>query len=106
MAATLDTPSPSGADESSGDASSALSSLIFTLDESPALRAAALVALADHPDLQLGEVSGPFLAAVLDSVDPRAAFRELESLPGVRLVEVVFVELPATSFSSSLDSCS
>lgn len=106
MAAILDTLLPSGADESSDGASTALSSLIFTLDECPALRAAALAALTACSDLQLGEVSGPFLAAVLDSVDPRAAFRELESLPGVRLVEVVFVELPAASFSSSLGSCS
>jgi hypothetical protein len=94
MATTLETLPSAGADELSGEAT-ALSSLIFTLDESPSLRAAALAALAARPDLQLGEVSGPFVPAVLDAADPRAAFRDLEALPGVRLVEVVFVELPA-----------
>jgi hypothetical protein len=37
--------------------------------------------------------------AVLDSVDPYQAFRELEAIPGVSLVEVVFVALahPSTA---------
>lgn len=70
-----------------------LSSLIITLADHPVLRAAALTALAARTDLQLGEPGGSWIPAVLESTDPRAAFREIENLPGVTLLEVVFVEL-------------
>ena len=69
-----------------------LSSLVITLSETPALRASALADLARRSDLELGEPGGPWLPAVLSSADPYGAFRELESVPGVALVEVVFVE--------------
>ena len=72
-----------------------LSSLIITLTALPGLRAAAIAALATHPDLELGAPSGRWVPAVLVSADPYGAFRELEAIPGVELVEVVFVELPA-----------
>lgn len=72
-----------------------LSSLILTLTEQPAQRAAALAALGRRTDLQIGELGGAWLPAVLDSADPYGAFRDLEAIPGVTLVEVVFVELPA-----------
>ena len=78
-----------------------LSSLIITLSEQPADRSAALATLASRPDLELGESHGPWIPAVLSSADPYGAFRELEALPGVRLVEVVFVELPAASDSTA-----
>ncbi len=70
-----------------------LSSLIITLADHPGLRATALTALAARTDLQLGEPGGAWLPAVLDATDARAAFREIEAIPGVVLVEVVFVEL-------------
>lgn len=74
-----------------------LSSLIITLADTPAERAAALAALAARADLTLGEPGGAWVPAVLDSADPYGAFRELEALAGVTLVEVVFVELPAAA---------
>ena len=72
-----------------------LSSLIITLANTPTERAAALAALTARADLTLGEPGGNWVPAVLDSADPYGAFRELEALPGIVLVEVVFVELPA-----------
>lgn len=72
-----------------------LSSLIITLAEEPSLRGAALAALAMRSDLVLGELGGAWLPAVLSADDPYGAFRELEAVPGVKLVEVVFVEIPA-----------
>ena len=74
-----------------------LSSLILTLTELPELRASALSELARNPALELGELRAPWLPAVLKSADPYGAFRDLESIPGVELVEVVFVELPAAT---------
>jgi len=70
-----------------------LSSLIVTLSDNPLLRASALASLAVRADLQLGEPGGSWVPAVLESSDPRAVFSEIETLPGVVLVEVVFVEL-------------
>jgi hypothetical protein len=70
-----------------------LSSLIVTLSENPRLHASALTSLAARSDLQLGEPGGSWVPAVLESPDPRAVFSEIESIPGVVLVEVVFVEL-------------
>jgi hypothetical protein len=72
---------------------SSLSSLIITLADHPELRAGALATLTARDDLQLGEPGGAWLPAVLDATDARAAFREIEAIPGVVLVEVVFVEL-------------
>jgi hypothetical protein len=76
-----------------------LSSLVITLSDDPPQRAAALATLATRPDLELGETGGPWLPAVLESTDANSAFRELEAIRGVTLVEVVFVELthPQTS---------
>ena len=74
-----------------------LSSLILTLTELPELRASALRELARMPSLQLGEFRSPWLPAVLTSADPYGAFRDLEAIPGVELVEVVFVELPSAT---------
>ena len=74
-----------------------LSSLIITLAKKPALRASALAALSARPDLRLGEPGGAWVPAVLDSDDPYGVFRELEAIPGVTLVEVVFVEVPISA---------
>lgn len=78
-----------------------LSSLIITLSEAPSARAAALATLALRPDLTLGEPGGAWVPAVLDSADPYEAFREIEAIPGVTLVEVVFVELPTPSTAAA-----
>lgn len=74
-----------------------LSSLIITLTPMAALRQAALSALRSRPDLELGEPGGAWLPAVLTATDPMEAFRQIEAIPGVELVEVVFVELPSTA---------
>jgi hypothetical protein len=74
-----------------------LSSLIITLTKLPELRASALQDLAINPALELGVFRSPWLPAVLTSADPYDAFRDIEAIPGVELVEVVFVELPAVT---------
>lgn len=70
-----------------------LSSLIFTLAADPALRERALAALHLRPDLELGELAGRWLPAALTAEDPCGVFRELEVVPGIEFVEVVFVGL-------------
>ncbi len=74
-----------------------LSSLIITLSKLPELRAAGLLQLSRNPGLDLGLAQEHWLPAVLTSDDPYGAFRAIEAVPGVELVEVVFVELPATA---------
>lgn len=71
-----------------------LSSLVITLAADSSERAVALAALAARPELELGEPAGAWVPAVLESATPLEVFRELEALPGVTLVEVVFVSLP------------
>jgi hypothetical protein len=78
----------------------ALSSLIITLTHLRELQSQALAALASRTDLELGVLGGQWLPAALTSADPYGAFRELEAIPGVELVEVVFVELPVPSETS------
>ena len=74
-----------------------LSSLIITLAGPAELRSTALGTLKAYAGLELGELRDPWLPAVLTAGDPYQAFRELESIPGVELVEVVFVELPTAA---------
>jgi hypothetical protein len=70
-----------------------ISSLVLTLTEEPALRAMTLQALARIPGLELEERGGPWVAAVLDSSDPEAVIDGFGHLPGIRFVEVIFVEV-------------
>jgi hypothetical protein len=77
----------------------AVSSLIFTLAADPAARAAGLDALSVRGDLMLGDARGRWVPAVLESNHPLEVLRELESLAGVELVEVVFVEVPPVTTS-------
>ncbi len=74
-----------------------LSSLIITLSRLPELRTTALHQLSQYPALELGELREQWLPAVLTADDAYGAFRDLEAIPGVELVEVVFVELPANA---------
>ncbi|MCS6278074.1 MAG: hypothetical protein H2171_12215 [Opitutus sp.] len=74
-----------------------LSSLIITLSGLPELRVSALRQLSQYAALELGELRGPWLPAVLSAEDAYGAFRDLEAIPGVELVEVVFVELPTAA---------
>lgn len=71
----------------------ALSSLIFTLSADPELAASALQTLRCRSDVELAEGGGRWVPAVLEAADPYGAVREMERIPGVDLVEVVFVEL-------------
>jgi hypothetical protein len=83
------------------DVETALSSLIFTLSAAPEIRATALMSLARHPGLTLGEPQGRWIPGVLESAAPQDAFRELESIPGIDLVEVVYVEVTSTALASA-----
>ncbi len=74
-----------------------LSSLIITLSRVPELRETALRQLSHYKALELGELREQWLPAVLSAADAYGAFRNLEAIPGVELVEVVFVELPTAA---------
>lgn len=78
-----------------------LSSLIITLSASEDLERSAFASLGRHPGLELGEPQGRMIPAVLSSADPYGDFRTIEAIPGVDLVEVVFVEMPASAALSS-----
>ncbi len=73
----------------------ALSSLIFTLSAAPEIQGSAIATLAAHAGLTLGEHQGRWIPGVLESTSPRDAFRAFERVPGVELVEVVYVEVTA-----------
>lgn len=73
----------------------ALSSLIFTLSAASELQAAAIATLASQPGLTLGEQQSRWIPGVLESTSPRDAFRDFERVPGVDLVEVVYIEVTA-----------
>lgn len=78
-----------------------ISSLVITLSSESAAESQALAALAAVPGLDLGAYRRPWLAAVLESANPADACRCLQTIPGVVLVEVTFVEVsPAESFIS------
>jgi hypothetical protein len=67
------------------------SGLVITLSQDPALARDARAALANRPEIQLGEQRGRWLAAALRVGNPRDEHAWIEQLPGVELVEVVFV---------------
>jgi nitrate reductase NapAB chaperone NapD len=70
-----------------------ISSVVITLSPEPALRAAALTSLATQPGLELGEAAEAWVPAVLEADHAPTAIAALEAIPGVLLVEVVFVEV-------------
>lgn len=72
---------------------SLVSSLVITLAGDERMRAEALQLLVNFPDLELGQVAGAWVPAVLESVDAASVIAALEALPGVLFVEVVFVEV-------------
>jgi len=73
----------------------ALSALVITVSAEPALRAQALSALPRIGGLELGECQACWLSAVLETAEPKAAIAAIEAVPGVVLVEIVFVEIPS-----------
>jgi nitrate reductase NapAB chaperone NapD len=74
----------------------AISGLAILLSPETELRESALLALQDHPQLELGPSNGDRISAVLDTPDThqdRRAFRQLEKLSGVLRVDLVCVYL-------------
>lgn len=83
------------------DSDTALSSLIFTLAETDARKGQALQALGRFPGLTLGEPQGRWVPGVLEADVPQDAFRHLEALPGIELVEVVYVQVKPPADAAS-----
>lgn len=75
--------------------------LVLTLPSAAADQAPVLAALAARPDLRLGEAQAHLIPLTAETTDPRALHRELENLPGVRAVDVAFVEVTADSPTAS-----
>ena len=67
--------------------------LVITLKARASESEAVVRTLAAHPELALGDTDSFWIAAAATTPDPRRLHRELEALPGVAQVDVVFVEL-------------
>jgi len=74
-------------------ATDTITGLVLTLDASTCDVTALLGELRRHDSLCVGQPEGPWLPVTAETDDPRALHRWLESLPGVRAVDVVFVEV-------------
>jgi hypothetical protein len=79
--------------------------LVLTLPPSAPDRAALLATLAARSDLRLGEPQEHLLPLAAETSDPQSLHRELENLPGVRAVDVAFVEV-AASLPTETSLCS
>lgn len=80
------------------------SGLVLTLAEDPALRAAALAALARDSRISVGEPSGLRLPIATEEIDLAAAEALAEALghlDGVRFVDVVFVHFEETDHGTT-----
>ena len=75
-------------------APASISSLVITLSPDPDAESQALAALTTVPGLELGPFHRPWIAAVLDSSQPKDAVRFIQDIPGIQFVEVTFVEVP------------
>ena len=68
--------------------------LALTFNQDEALASDAVAQMFKRDEIQLGELDGRYMAAVLDTADSRASrelHRWIESLPGVDFVDVVYV---------------
>jgi hypothetical protein len=79
--------------------------LVLTLPPSAEARSGLLTALAARSDLRLGEPQAHLLPLTAETSDPQSLHRELENLPGVRAVDVAFVEVTSDS-STATSLCS
>jgi hypothetical protein len=79
--------------------------LVLTLPPSAADRAVLIAALAGRSDLRLGEPQAHLLPLTAETSDPQSLHRELENFPGVRAVDVAFVEVASAS-STETSLCS
>lgn len=82
--------------------------LTLTFNENEALASRAVGELFKHASIELGEMNGRYIAAVMDtetSHESRDLHRWIESLPGIDFVDVVYVgfdeeaPIPATALS-------
>jgi len=71
-----------------------VSGLLITMSEDSSLRQETLEALQHHPCLTVGEPNQRWVPVALEHEDARPVHRWIEALPGVDLVDVVFVGLP------------
>lgn len=72
-----------------------ISGLVVTLAADEAVRRKAIAALAADPRITVGDSKANKLALVLETGSPaedQAAWNELESIPGVDLVALAFVD--------------
>ena len=86
--------------------------LSLTLNQDEALASAAVGQLFARDEIQLGEMEGRYIAAVVDtpgSGESRDLHRWIENLPGVDFIDVVYVGFddahsPATATSDQTHS--
>ncbi|MGJ8639470.1 MAG: hypothetical protein ACSHYA_08755 [Opitutaceae bacterium] len=74
----------------------ALSSLVVTLADDVTLAASTITEIAAHEAITAEKAIGAYLPVAIEAADARAIHQWLESLAGVRYVDVVFcsTELP------------
>lgn len=68
----------------------ALSSLLVTLTDDAELAASTTIEIATHDAIDIEKAIGAYLPVVIEAADARPIHQWLESLPGVRYVNVVF----------------
>lgn len=68
----------------------ALSSLVVTLSDEPETAASTISTIAAHESVSVAPPEGRYLPLTIESADARVIHHWLESLPGVRFVDVVF----------------
>ena len=67
--------------------------LVITLRRPAQESASVLSILRQREDLTLGDVAGFWISVACCTTDPRQLHRDLEALPGVAQVDVIFVEM-------------
>jgi hypothetical protein len=96
---------PRNADTCPLPASPHVIGVVLTVSDSlsAAQVAVLLAALRACPGLRLGEPRGPYLPVSAETSDPRALHCWLEALPGVRAVDVTFVEIADSDGATTPD---
>lgn len=68
----------------------ALSSLVITLSDDAELAASTTKKIASHESISVEKAIGAYLPIAIEGADARPIHQWIESLPGVRYVDVVF----------------
>ena len=84
----------------------ALSSLVVTLNDDPELAASTISSIAAHESITAEEPVGDYLPIAIEAADARPIHQWLESLTGVRYVDVVFCSTETTSEQSQSNRAS